>query len=85
MKEWKIEINYIVENMLNAGETPAYQGIPVIGRGDMELKNCRTMIICDVRDDAVKKKLVRIGFEGITFSYNDFLKELSEDEKYNRK
>lgn len=69
-REWNIDIEFIVENW---GKSPRYEEIPLIKRNDLRLLNCSNMIICDTNDSAVKKKLIRLGFEGTALSYSELI------------
>lgn len=69
-KKWKINILYIVENYTKHSR---WEGIPLVRRDDINLLICRNMIICDVNDEAVERKLRNFGYKGTILSYKQLI------------
>ena len=69
-RSWGIGVEYVVENY---SKVSVWMDIPLIKRTDENLLNCTNMIICDIRYEAIKDKLVKWGFTGTIFNYNEFI------------
>lgn len=69
-REWNIKILYIVENYTKHSQ---WEGIPLVKRDNINLLICRNMIICDLNDEAVKKKLRNFGYKGTILSYKQLI------------
>lgn len=69
-RSWGIHIEYVVENY---SVNPVWEGVPFIKRNDLSLLDSRNMIICDIRYEAIEKRLAALGYTGTVINYSELI------------